>query len=56
MTSEPIGDNDETPEEVDFSKGVRGLHSIPPGSKVLMPVFNEEELLKRDIEMDKALK
>jgi hypothetical protein len=26
------------PAEIDFSKGIRGLHHIPPGAKVLMPV------------------
>lgn len=25
------------PAEIDFSKGVRGLHHIPPGAKVMMP-------------------
>lgn len=34
-------DND-MPREIDFSKGVRGLHHIPLGSKVLMPVSIEK--------------
>ncbi len=38
--SKPINDND-MPAEIDFSKGVRGLHHIPPGGKVLMPVSIE---------------
>ncbi len=36
----PIDDND-MPAEIDFSKGLRGLHHIPPGVKVLMPVSIE---------------
>ena len=40
MNNRPIGDND-MPSEIDFSKGVRGLHHIPPGAKVLMPVSIE---------------
>jgi hypothetical protein len=32
-----IEDND-MPAEIDFSQGVRGLHHIPSGAKVLMPV------------------
>jgi len=34
-------DND-MPREIDFSKGVRGFHHIPLGSKVLMPVSIEK--------------
>ena len=70
-------DND-MPAEIDFSKGVRGLHQIPPDAKVLMPASIEQsiweyfsgkaeqqgvdlsdlltEALKRDIEIDEALK
>jgi hypothetical protein len=77
MKNRPIDDND-MPAEIDFSKGVRGLHHIPPGANVLMPVsiernvweyFSEKaeqggvdlselvtELLKRDIEINEALK
>jgi hypothetical protein len=40
MSNEPI-DNDEMPTEIDFSKGVRGLHHIPPGAKVFMPASIE---------------
>lgn len=29
------------PAEIDFRKGVRGLHHIPPGAKVLMPISIE---------------
>ena len=52
MSNQPIEDTD-VPAEIDFSKGVRGLHHIPPGDKVLMPA---SEVLKRDIEINEALK
>ena len=77
MNDHQIEDSD-MPEEIDFSKGVRGLHRIPPGAKVLMPVSIERsvweyfsdkaqqrgvdlselvtDILKRDIEIDEALK
>ena len=37
-------DDDDIPAEIDFSKGTRGLHHIPPGAKVLMPVSIEREV------------
>jgi len=40
MNDRPIDDND-MPGEIDFSKGVRGLHHVPAGAKVLMPVSIE---------------
>jgi hypothetical protein len=77
MNNQP-DDRDEMPAEIDFRKGVRGLHHIPPSAKVLMPVSIEKsvweyfssragqrgvelselvtEVLKRDIEINKALK
>jgi hypothetical protein len=33
--------DDDIPSEIDFRKGVRGLHHIPRGAKVLMPVAIE---------------
>ena len=30
--------------EIDFSKGVRGLHHIPPGARVLMPASIEKSV------------
>ena len=33
--------SNDTPAEIDFSKGVRGLHHIPDTAKVLMPVSIE---------------
>jgi hypothetical protein len=32
------------PAEVDFSKGVRGLHRIPPGARVMMPTSIEKSV------------
>jgi hypothetical protein len=43
MNNRPIDDND-LPAEIDFSKGVRGLHHIPPGAKVLMPLSIERSV------------
>jgi hypothetical protein len=34
-------DENDMPAEIDFRKAVRGLHHIPPGAKVLMPVSIE---------------
>ena len=43
MNDEPIEDND-MPAEIDFSRGVRGLHHIPPGATVLMPASIEKSV------------
>ena len=43
MKDQPLDDN-EMPAEIDFSKGIRGLHHIPPGAKVLMPVSIERSV------------
>ena len=43
MNNQPGEDND-IPAEIDFSKGVRGLHHIPPGAKVLMPASIERSV------------
>ncbi|MGD0359824.1 MAG: hypothetical protein ABSC93_03080 [Bryobacteraceae bacterium] len=32
------------PFEIDFSKGIRGLHHIPPGAKVLMAASIERSV------------
>lgn len=40
MDDRPM-DGDDMPAEIDFSKGVRGLHHIPSGAKVLLPVSIE---------------
>jgi hypothetical protein len=43
MSNQPIEEH-ETPAEIDFGKGVRGLHHIPPGSTVLMPASIERSV------------
>jgi hypothetical protein len=40
MNNPPIDDPD-MPADIDFRKGVRGLHNIPTGAKVLMAVSIE---------------
>ncbi len=35
---------DDAPAEVDFSKGVRGFHHIPPKAKVFVPASIEREV------------
>ena len=40
MNNKPIEDN-EMPAEIDFSKGVRGIHHIPSDARVLMPASIE---------------
>lgn len=41
MINQPIDNDDGMPLEVDFSKGVRGLHHIPFGEKVFLPTSIE---------------
>lgn len=36
--------DDDMAAEIDFSKGVRGLHHIPAGAKVLMPASIEKSV------------
>ena len=43
MSNRPIENND-MPAEIDFSKGVRGLHHVPPGARVLMPASIEKSV------------
>ena len=43
MNDHELEDND-MPDEVDFSNGVRGLHHIPQGAKVLMPASIERSV------------
>lgn len=40
----PALDDHDMPAEIDFGKGIRGLHHIPPGAKVLMPVSIERSV------------
>lgn len=39
MSDYPV--EDKMPANIDFSKGARGVHSIPSGSKVFLPVAIE---------------
>ena len=43
MNDRPIED-EEMPAEIDFSKGVRGLHHIPSGGKVFLPASIERSV------------
>ena len=40
----PSHENDDMPDEIDFSRGVRGLHSIPAGAKVFLPASIEQSV------------
>ena len=42
MNNQPA--DDAMPAEIDFSKGVRGLHHIPPEGKTLMPASIERSV------------
>ena len=42
--SNPPTENDDMPDEIDFSKGVRGLHHIPPGTTVFLPASIERSV------------
>ena len=42
--SNPPTENDDMPDEIDFSRGVRGLHHIPPGAKVFLPASIERSV------------
>jgi hypothetical protein len=43
MSDQPI-EHDEMPAEIDFSKGVRGVHHISDGARVLMPASIERSV------------
>ena len=51
MNNPPV-DDDRMPAEIDFSKGARGLHHIPDGTRVFLPT----DVLKRDIEINETRK
>lgn len=38
------GKDDEMPSEIDFSKGVRGLHHVPSDAKVFLPASIERSV------------
>ena len=37
-------EDDKMPAEIDFSKGVRGIHHIPVGTRVFLPVSIERSV------------
>ena len=43
MSDRPIEDA-QMPAEIDFSKGVRGLHHIPAGARVFLPASIERSV------------
>ena len=45
MSKRPIND-EPMPDEIDFRKGVRGLHHIPPDAKVFLPASIEQSVLQ----------
>ncbi|HLJ47905.1 MAG TPA: hypothetical protein VKU01_17940 [Bryobacteraceae bacterium] len=44
MKGPDVNPENEMPHQIDFSKGTRGLHHIPPGARVLMPVSIERSV------------
>jgi hypothetical protein len=42
MSNQQTDDN--MPNEIDFAKGIRGLHHIPSGARVLMPASIERSV------------
>jgi len=42
--SDGLPEDKEMPAEIDFSKGVRGLHHIPPGARVFLPASIERSV------------
>jgi hypothetical protein len=54
---------DDVPPEIDFSKGIRGLHHIPPDAKVFVPTsiergvwqYFEEKAQQRGIDVSELL-
>ena len=42
--SNPPTDDSDMPDEIDFSRGVRGLHHIPSDAKILMPASIERSV------------
>jgi hypothetical protein len=42
--SDSVTNDDPMPDEIDFRKGVRGLHHIPPDAKVFLPASIERSV------------
>ena len=40
MNNTPVDDND-LPGDIDFSRGIRGIHHVPPEAKVFVPASIE---------------
>jgi hypothetical protein len=37
-------EDDDMPDEIDFSAGIKGLHHIPPGSRIFLPTSIERSV------------
>jgi len=44
MEIKPEAEEFDMPAEIDFGKGIRGLHHIPPDAKVLVPASIEKSV------------
>jgi hypothetical protein len=44
--------DEEMPPEIDFRNGVRGLHQIPPGAKVILPPSAEKNSIEPPMNTD----
>jgi hypothetical protein len=42
--SDGLPEDNQMPAEIDFSKGTRGLHHIPPGARVFLPASIERSV------------
>ncbi len=42
--SDRLPEDNQMPTEIDFSKGIRGLHHIPPGARVFLPASIERSV------------
>jgi len=42
--SDGLPEDNQMPAQIDFSKGIRGLHHIPPGARVFLPTSIERSV------------
>ncbi len=42
--SDGLPEDNQMPAEIDFSKGIRGLHHLPPGARVFLPASIERSV------------
>ena len=42
--SDGLPEDNQMPAQIDFSKGIRGLHHIPPGARVFLPASIERSV------------